>query len=279
MLRRHLVVLFADDVRLECAGERRERVHGRIDPLLDDRALEHDRGVEVGEDVGRRGIRVVVGGHEDRLDRRHRALLRRGDPLLELPHLGAQRRLVAHGARHAAEERRDLRARLHETEDVVDEEQHVLALVAEVLRHRQAGEANAQAGPGRLVHLPVDERDLVDHAGLLHLAPEVVPLARALPDPGEDRHAAVLPGDVVDQLLDEHRLADAGAAEEADLAAADEGRDQVDDLDARLEDLHLRREVLERRRVAVDRTSARRPRRAPPCGRPARRSRSRAVPA
>ena len=144
---------------------------------------------------------------------------RRGDPLLQLAHLGRERRLVADGARHAAEQRRHLGARLDEAEDVVDEEQHVLALVAEVLRHRQAGEADAQARARRLVHLAVDERDLVDHVRLGHLEQEVVALARALADAGEDRDAAVLLRDVVDQLLDQHRLADAGAAEEADLAA------------------------------------------------------------
>ncbi len=135
----------------------------------------------------------------------------------------------------------------------VDEEENVLALVAEVLRHRQAGEADAQARAGGLVHLPVDERDAVDHAGLSHLEPEVVPLAGALADAGEDRHAAVLLGDVVDQLLDQHRLAETGAAEQADLAAADERRDQVDDLDSGLEDLRLRGELAELRRIAVDR--------------------------
>ena len=63
----------------------------------------------------------------------------------------------------------------------------------------------------------------------------------------------MLRGDVPNQLLDDHRLADAGAAEDADLAAALEGGDQVDDLDACLEDLELRLHVLERGRVAVDR--------------------------
>ena len=169
--------------------------------------------------AGRR-VGEVVGGHVDRLHRRDRALGRRGDALLQLAHLGRERRLVAHGARHAAEQRRDLGARLHEAEDVVDEEQHVLAaLVAEVLRHRQAAQADAQARSGRLVHLAVDERRLLDHARLGHLAPEVVALARALADAGEHREAAVLGRDVVDQLLDQHRLAHAGAAEEADLAA------------------------------------------------------------
>ena len=193
------------------------------------------------ERVRRRRVGEVVGRHVDRLHRGDRALARGGDPLLELAHLGREGRLVADGARHAAEERRHLGARLDEAEDVVDEEQHVLALVAEVLRHRQAGEPDAKARARRLVHLAVDERDLVEHARLLHLEVEVVPLAGALADAGEDRDAAVLARDVVDQLLDQDRLADAGAAEEADLAAPDVRRDQVDDLDPGLEDLDLRR--------------------------------------
>src|SRR5215204_7450570 len=65
--------------------------------------------------------------------------------------------------------------------------------------------------------------------------------------------AAVLLREVVDQLLDDHRLADAGAAEQADLAALRVGREQVDDLDAGLEHLRGRRELLDRRSVAVDR--------------------------
>ena len=238
--RRRVVVLVGDDPAAEGARGRVERVDGRVDALLDERAREHGRRVEVGERVRGRRVGEVVGRDVDRLHRGDRALARRGDPLLELPHLGGERRLVADGARHAAEERRDLGARLDEAEDVVDEEQHVLALVAEVLGHRQAGEADAEARARRLVHLAVAERDLVEHARLLHLDQEVVALARALADAREDRDAAVLLGDVVDQLLDQHRLADAGAAEEADLAAADVRRDQVDDLDARLEDLDLR---------------------------------------
>ena len=152
------------------------------------------------------------------------------------------------------EQRGDLRAGLDEAEDVVDEQQHVLALrVAEVLRHRQAGQRDAHARAGRLVHLAEDEHRLVDDARLLHLEPEVVALARALADAAEGRQAAVLLGEVVDQLLDEDRLADAGAAEQADLAALGVGREQVDDLDAGLEHLGRRGEVLDRRRVAVDR--------------------------
>ena len=86
-----------------------------------------------------------------------------------------------------------------------------------------ADERDAQPHAGRLVHLAVDERGLVDDARLLHLEPEVGALSGALADAGEHRDATVLGRDPVDHLLDEHRLADAGAAEQADLAALDVG--------------------------------------------------------
>ena len=215
---------------------------------------QHRRGVEVGEHRGRRRVGEVVRRDVDGLHRGDRALAGRRDPLLQLAHLRLERRLVADLRRHPAEERRDLGARLDEAEDVVDEEQHVLALdVAEVLRHRQAGQRDAHARAGRLVHLAEDEHRLVDDARLLHLEPEVVALARALADAAEGRQAAVLLGEVVDELLDEDGLADAGAAEQADLAALGVGREQVDDLDARLEHLGGRGQVLDVGRVAVDR--------------------------
>ena len=177
-----------------------------------------------------RGRRVgeVVGGDVDRLHRGHRARARRRDPLLQLPHLGGERRLVADGARHPAEQRRHLGARLDEAEDVVDEQQHVLTLVTEVLGHRQTGQGDAEARSRRLVHLAVDERGLLDHARLLHLEHQVGALAGPLPHAGEHGQTAVLLGEVVDQLHDQHGLADAGAAEETDLAALDVGGDQVD---------------------------------------------------
>jgi peptide chain release factor 1 len=89
--------------------------------------------------------------------------------------------------------------------------------------------------------------------GLDHLVVEVVALAGALADAGQHRVAAVGLGDVVDQLLHRHGLADAGAAEQADLAALGVGAQQVDHLDAG--DQHLGRGGLlgEGRGLAVDR--------------------------
>ena len=70
---------------------------------------------------------------------------------------------------------------------------------------------------------------------------EVVALAGALADAGEHRIAAMRLGHVVDQLHDQHGLADAGAAEQADLAALGVRREQIDDLDAGDQDLCLGR--------------------------------------
>ena len=205
----------------------------------------------MGEGGGRRRVGQVVGRHVDRLHRSDRALLGGGDALLQRAHVGGERRLIAHGRGDAAEQRRHLRAGLGEAEDVVDEEQHVLALVAEMLGDGQAGEADAGAGAGRLVHLAVDQRAfgalgaaglvrVLVHAGIDHLVIEVVALAGALADAGEHRIAAMRLGDVVDQLHDQHGLADAGAAEQADLAALGIRREQVHDLDAGDQDLRPR---------------------------------------
>ena len=148
----------------------------------------------------------------------------------------------------------------------VDEEQHVLALdIAEIFRVGEARERDARAGARRLVHLAEHQRDLGaflgrvavgilgDHARVEELVIEVIALARPLADAGEHRDAAMALGDVVDQLLDQHRLADAGAAEQADLAAARIGREQIDHLDAGDEDRGFGRLVDEIGRLVVDR--------------------------
>ena len=85
-------------------------------------------------------------------------------------HLGREVRLVADRGRHPAEQRRHLGARLGEAEDVVDEQEDVAALlVAEVLGHRQGGQADPLAGAGRLVHLAEHEGRALDDARLGHL--------------------------------------------------------------------------------------------------------------
>ena len=246
----------ADVARVEDARRRGQRVDGGVDAHRGDLTVELGRGVEVRERRGRGRVGVVVCGHVDRLQRRDRVTTSRGDALLEDAHLVGQRRLVAHGGGHAAQQRGDLGTGLREAEDVVDEQQHVLVLdVAEVLGHRQGRQGDAKTRSRRLVHLAEDEGGLSEDAGLLHLGDEVVALTRALADAGEHRHTAVVAGDAGDHLLDQHGLADTGTTEQADLAAEHVGRQQVDDLDAGLEHLGLGLELVERGGLAVDATT------------------------
>ena len=84
---------------------------------------------------------------------------------------------------------------------------------------------------------------------------EIVAFARAFPHAGKYRIAAVRLGDVVDEFLDDHRLAHAGAAEQADLAAARIRCEQIDDLDPGDENLRLGRLLRIGRRRLVDGTA------------------------
>ena len=60
--------------------------------------------------------------------------------------------------------------------------------------------------------------------GFLHFEPEVVAFAGAFADAGEHGVAAVLAGDAGDEFREDDGLAQAGPAEQAGLAAADERR-------------------------------------------------------
>src|SRR4029077_976885 len=125
-------------------------------------------------------------------------------------------------------------------EDVVDEYENIRVLdVAEILGDRESRKSDSESRTRWLVHLTVDERAGIDDSGFLHLEVKVVSFARALADAAEDGLSTVTLCDVVDQLLDDDRLADAGASEESDLSALHEWGDQIDDLDSGLEDFCL----------------------------------------
>lgn len=87
-----------------------------------------------------------------------------------------------------SEQGRHLGTGLGESEDVVNEEEHVLTLlVTEVLGNSQTGEGNTGTGTRGLVHLSEDESDLgvtleVDDTGLNHLVVEIVSFTRSLAD-------------------------------------------------------------------------------------------------
>ncbi len=106
--------------------------------------------------------------------------------------------------------------------------------------------ADAKARAGRLVHLREDHHHVGQHTGGLHLAVQFLAFARSFADAAEDTHTLLVADHVVDHLGQQHRLADAGAPEQARLAAALQRREHVDGLDTGLEDLGLRRAAHQR---------------------------------
>ena len=103
----------------------------------------------MGEGGCRSRVGQVVGGDVDGLHRGDGAVAGGGDALLQGTQLIGQGRLIAHGGGHPAHQGGDLAACLHETEDVIDEQQHVLVgLLTEVLCHGQAGLATRIRAPG-----------------------------------------------------------------------------------------------------------------------------------
>ena len=123
--------------------------------------------------------------------------------------------------------------------------------VAEVLRHRKPRQSHAHTYARGLVHLTEYQRGLVGNSALAHFVPEVVTLTAALADAGEYRVTAVLHRNVVDKLLNKHRLADARAAEQTYLTALGVRLKQVYYLDTGLEHLSHRLLLLESRSLAV----------------------------
>ena len=259
-LAREVIVGLADDAGVHHARGRVKGVDSGVDAELGNAAGQHSGGVKMGEGGGGSRIGKIVGGHVDGLHRGDGALGVGGDTLLEATEIRGEGGLVSDSRGDTSEKGRHLRVGLGEAEDVVDEEQHVLSLlVTEVLGDSETGEGDTGAGTWGLVHLAIHKGGLgpglinLDHTSLNHLVVEVIALAGALADTGEHGVTSVVHGDVVDELHDEHSLADTGTAEEADLATLGIGSEEVDNLDARHKDLSLSRLLDELGGVGVDR--------------------------
>ncbi|KAG5456660.1 MAG: hypothetical protein BJ554DRAFT_3541 [Olpidium bornovanus] len=86
-----------------------------------------------------------------------------------------------------------------------------------------------------------------------NLITPVVSLTGTLSNAGKHRVTSVRLGNVVDELLDKHGLANSGSSEEANLTTPRIWCKKIDDLDASFQNLGRSRLIRERRRVRVDR--------------------------
>ena len=106
---------------------------------------------------------------------------------MELTHFISQVRLVTDSGGHTAQQRRYLRTGLGETENVVDEQQHVLMLdITEVLSHGQTGQCDTQTRARGLIHLSEDQCSLIEDSRLFHLVNEVISFTRTFANARED---------------------------------------------------------------------------------------------
>lgn len=107
---------------------------------------------------------------------------------LHATHVCGKRRLITDSRGDTTEQSRHLRTGLGESENVVDEQQHILTLlVTEVLGNGETRQSDTSTSTRGLIHLTKDESDLgiaieVDDTGFDHFVVQVVTLASTLTD-------------------------------------------------------------------------------------------------
>ena len=237
-----VVVVDGDDVGVHDTGGALEGVDGGVDTGLGDGTVEDSGGVKVGEGGGGGGIGDIIGGDVDGLDGGNGTLGGGGNALLEHTEILSEGGLVTDGGGNTAEKGGHLRVGLGEAENVVNEEQDILAFdVTEVLGHGEGGLGDTGAGTRGLVHLTVDEDALglagkVDDLGLHHFEVQIGTFTGTFTDTGEDGETTVTLGDVVNELHDDDGLADTSTTEETDLTTLAVGENEINDLDTGGED-------------------------------------------
>src|SRR5262249_30266883 len=154
-------------------------------------------------------------------------------------------RRIAFRRRWLAEREADLADRHREARERIDDEQHVLAAVAEVLGDRRGGPRTADALERRAVGGSGDD----DHLRAPGRRHQLEALAAALADePYDDDVRLGLARD----LFDEHALAATGAGEDADALAAAAREQRVDHAHAGIEAMVDAAALVDRERAAVD---------------------------
>mmetsp|Transcript_24747 Transcript_24747/g.41849 ORF Transcript_24747/g.41849 Transcript_24747/m.41849 type:complete len:502 (-) Transcript_24747:56-1561(-) len=239
-------------------------IHGRVDSKLGNLTGQHSLGVQMGESGGGGGIGQIISGHVHSLDGGNRSNTSGGNTLLQETHISGQSRLVTDSGRNTSKKSRHLRTSLGETENIVDEKQHILSLlVTEVLSDGKSGKGHTGTSSRGLVHLSVHKGGLgslnglslainLDDSSLNHLVVEIISLTGALSDTGEHRVTTVVHGNIVNKFHDNDSLSDTGTSEESDLTSLGVRSQQVHNLDTSHKDF-LRLTLLgEKRGGAMD---------------------------
>lgn len=244
---------------VEHSGSGVKRIDGRVNTEFSKTSVKHSSSVKMCECSSRSGIGQIIGRHVNSLHGSNGTLLSGGNSLLKSTQIGSQGRLITDGRGNTSQKCGHFRASLSESENVVDEEQHVLAFfVSEVLRHSETGEADSGSGTWGFVHLTEDECASgfivveTDDVGRNHFVVEIVTFSGSFSDTGEHGVTTVVLSDVVDEFLNEHSLADTCTTEQTDLTTSSVGGQEIDDLDTSDQNFSRGSLIGERRGVSVD---------------------------
>ena len=115
-----------------------EGVDGRVNSEFSQSTIKHSVGVKMGEGGGWGGIGKIIGWDVDGLDGCDGAGLRWCNSLLEGTQVGSEGWLITDSRWNTSKKGGHFGAGLGESEDVVDEKEHVLVLfISEVFGNRQ----------------------------------------------------------------------------------------------------------------------------------------------
>lgn len=129
-----VVVVLTDDTGVQHTGLGVQRVDSWVDTQLGDTTGKHSGGVQVGEGGGGSRVSQIVSRHVDGLYGSDGTLLCGSDTFLHQTHVDGESWLVTDGRWNTTEQGRYFGTGLRETENVVNEEQHILPFfVSEVL--------------------------------------------------------------------------------------------------------------------------------------------------
>merc|ERR1711955_157317 len=240
----------SNDIRVHNTGSGVKRIHSGVDSTFGHRFGQYSGGVQVSEGGGRGRVSQVISWYVNGLDRSNGTLLGGGNSLLHSTHVSGQSGLVSYSGRNTTQQGRHLGTSLGESEDIVNEKQHVLSLlVTEVLGNSQSSEGNTSTSTRGLVHLSVHKGDLGgtvlqrDDSTLNHLVVQIVSFPSSLSDTSEHGETTVSLGDVVNQFHDKYSLADASTAEQTNLSSLTVGGQQVYHLNSSYKNLLLYRHI------------------------------------
>lgn len=245
----NIVVITSDNLGGKHTGGGIEGIHGGVDTELSHLTGQHSGGIQMCKSGGRGGISQIISRHVDSLHGGNGSLVGGGNTLLHSTHISGQGRLVTHSGGNTSQKSRHLRTGLSETENVIDEKQHILVLdITEILGHSQTSQGNTGTSTWGLVHLTVHKGGLgvsveLDHLGLNHFVVKIVTLSGTLTDTSEHGETTMLLGDVVNELHNEHSLSDTSTTEETNLSSLGVGTQQVDDLNTSHENIIAGTEV------------------------------------